>query len=97
MVPMGHLDNGMPSRLGLLPRNIALGTSKLNKNGNPQISIQFYPYCRTHNLRVCLYIAYIAYGSASLYIKTLYFFFCTLNLNNSLVLKYLFGPLIFLN
>ena len=34
-------------------------------------------YCRTHNLRVCLYIAYIACGSASLYIKTLYFFICT--------------------
>ena len=34
-------------------------------------------YCRTHNLRVCLYIAYIACGSASLYIKMLYFFICT--------------------
>ena len=31
-------------------------------------------YCRTHNLRVCLYIAYIACGSALLYIKMLYFF-----------------------
>ena len=31
-------------------------------------------YCRTHSVRVCLYIAYIACGSASLYIKTLYFF-----------------------
>ena len=31
-------------------------------------------YCRTHNVCVCLYIAYIAYGSASLYIKALYFF-----------------------
>ena len=30
-------------------------------------------YSRTHNVRVCLYIAYIAFGSASLYIKTLYF------------------------
>ena len=30
-------------------------------------------YCRTHNLRVCLYIAYIACDSASLFIKTLYF------------------------
>ena len=30
-------------------------------------------YCRTHNVSVCLYIAYIACGSASLYIKTLYF------------------------
>ena len=36
-----------------------------------------YIYCRTHNLCVCLYIAYIACGSASLYIKTLYFFICT--------------------
>ena len=35
-------------------------------------------YCRTHNVSVCLYIAYIACGSPSLYIKTLYFFFyCT--------------------
>ena len=33
-------------------------------------------YCRTHNLRVCLYIAYIACGSALLNIKTLYFFIC---------------------
>ena len=32
-------------------------------------------YCRTHNLRICLYIAYIACGSASLYIKTLYFLY----------------------
>ena len=32
---------------------------------------------RTHNVRVCLYIVYIACGSISLYIKTLYFFICT--------------------
>ena len=38
-------------------------------------------YCRTHNVRVCLYIAYIACGSASLYIKTLYLLFCTLALS----------------
>ena len=38
-------------------------------------------YCRAHNVRVRLYIAYIACGSASLYIKTLYFFFCTLALS----------------
>ena len=38
-------------------------------------------YCRTHNVRVCLYIAYIACGSASLYMKTLYFFICTLALS----------------
>ena len=35
-------------------------------------------YCRTHNVRVCLYIAC---GSASLYIKTLYFFFTELVLS----------------
>ena len=34
-------------------------------------------YCRTHNVRACLYIAYIACGSVSLYIKPLYFFICT--------------------
>ena len=38
-------------------------------------------YCRTHNLRICLYIAYIACGSASLYIKTLYFFLTVLALS----------------
>ena len=31
-------------------------------------------YCRTHSVRVCLYIAYVACGSSSLYITTLYFF-----------------------
>ena len=34
-----------------------------------------------HNLRVCLYIAYIACGSALLYIKTLYFFLTVLALS----------------
>ena len=38
-------------------------------------------YCRTHNVRVCLYIAYIACGSASLYIKMLYFFITVLALS----------------
>ena len=38
-------------------------------------------YCRTHNVRVCLYIAYIACGSNSLYIKTLYFFLTVLALS----------------
>ena len=38
-------------------------------------------YCRTHNVRVCLYIANIACGSASLYIKTLYFFLTVLALS----------------
>ena len=35
--------------------------------------IYIYIYCRTRNFRVCLYIAFIASGAASLYIKTLYF------------------------
>ena len=30
-------------------------------------------YCRSRNFRVCLYIANIASGAASLYMKTLYF------------------------
>ena len=38
-------------------------------------------YCRTHNVSICLYIAYIACGSASLYIKTLYFFLTVLELS----------------
>ena len=38
-------------------------------------------YCRTHNVSVCLYIAYIACGSALLYIKTLYFFLTVLALS----------------
>ena len=38
-------------------------------------------YCRTHDVNVCLYIAYIACGSASLYIKTLYFFLTVLALS----------------
>ena len=38
-------------------------------------------YCRTRNFRVCLYIAYLACGSASLYIKTLYFFLTVLSLS----------------
>ena len=38
-------------------------------------------YCRTHNVSVCLYIAYIACGSTSLYIKTLYFFLTVLALS----------------
>ena len=40
-----------------------------------------YIYCRTHNVSVCLYIAYIACGSASLYIKTLYPFLTVLALS----------------
>ena len=38
-------------------------------------------YCRTHYDSVCLYIAYIACGSASLYIKALYFFLTVLALS----------------
>ena len=38
-------------------------------------------YCRTHNVRVCLYIACRACGSASLYIKTLYLFLTVLALS----------------
>ena len=38
-------------------------------------------YYRTHNVRVYLYIAYLACGSASLYIKTLYFFLTVLLLS----------------
>ena len=38
-------------------------------------------YCKTHNVCVCLYIAYIACGSPSLYIKTLYFFLTVLVLS----------------
>ena len=38
-------------------------------------------YCRTPNVSVCLYIAYIARRSASLYIKTLYFFLTVLVLS----------------
>ena len=40
-----------------------------------------YCKCRTHNLRVCLYIAYKAFGSTLLYIKTLYFFLTVLALS----------------
>ena len=35
-------------------------------------------YCKTHNVSVCLYIAY---GPALLYIKTLYFFLTVLALS----------------
>ena len=45
------------------------------------IHLIFFQYWRPHNVRVCLYISYIACGSALLYIKTLYFFFCTLTLS----------------
>ena len=36
-------------------------------------ALDIYVYCRTRTFRVCLYIAYLASGAASLYIKTLYF------------------------
>ena len=38
-----------------------------------------------HNFSVCLYIAYIACGSASLYIKTLYFFPTVLALSAAVI------------
>ena len=38
-------------------------------------------YCRTHNVCVCLYITYIACGSALLQIETLYFFLTVLALS----------------
>ena len=41
----------------------------------------YFIYCRTHNVSICLYKAYIACGSASLYIKTLYFFLTVLALS----------------
>ena len=45
------------------------------------ILIYVITYCRTCNVSVCLYIAYIACGSASLYIKTLYFYLTVLVLS----------------
>ena len=48
---------------------------------NEQCQSYCHKYCRTHNVSVCLYIAYIACGSASLYIKTLYFFLTVLALS----------------
>ena len=45
------------------------------------VRMYIYIYCRTHNVSVCLYIAYIACGSASLYIKTLYFFLTVMALS----------------
>ena len=46
-----------------------------------KFQLEIFAYCRTHNVRVCLYIAYIACGSASLYIKMLYFFLTVLALS----------------
>ena len=46
-----------------------------------QISSDKKQYCRTHNVSVCLYIAYIACGSASLYMEMLYFFLIVLALS----------------
>ena len=52
----------------------------------PLISVRIrqntdYAYCRTHNVSVCLYIAYIACSSVSLYINTLYFFLTVMALS----------------
>ena len=50
--------------------------------GIPQIlEGLIYDYCRTYNVSVCLYVAYIACGSVSLYIKTLYFLLIVLALS----------------
>ena len=62
---------------GQLPRFDLSSTTILGHLSKP-IRKQF---CRAHNIRVCLYIAYIACGSASLYIKTLYFFLTVLELS----------------
>ena len=43
-------------------------------------------YCRRHNVRVCLYIAYIACGSAQLFIKSLYFFLTVLVLSAAAII-----------
>ena len=55
------------------------GVLEYDIGSSSQHIFESYPvYCRTHNVSVCLYIAYIACGSASLYIKILYvFFYCT--------------------
>ena len=39
----------------------------------PMLTSVLTPYLKSANVRVCLYITYIACGSASLYIKTLFF------------------------
>ena len=36
-----------------------------------------FEYCRTHNVHVCLYIVYIAFGCASLYVRACCTFFFT--------------------
>ena len=50
---------------------------------NFEIKHQLETYCRTHNERFCLYIAYIACGSASLYVKMLHFFLTVLALSGA--------------
>ena len=67
-----------PDHSGFLHSGLTTGYSRLSKRGGKHI---FLEYCRTHNVSVCLYIAYIACGSASLYIKTLYFFLTVLALS----------------
>ena len=46
-----------------------------------KVVVFLWTYCRTHKIRICLYIAYIACGSAPLYIKMLYFFLTVLALS----------------
>ena len=70
---------------------LLLGSLKLYKLGTQTrhtfhrstkyLNLMRHKYCRTRNFRVCLYIAYLACCSASLYIKTLYFFITVLALS----------------
>ena len=61
------------------PINLVVKGKRQDHNMSKQKKI--IRYCRTHNTSVCLYIAYIACGSTSLYIKTLYFFLTVLALS----------------
>ena len=81
-----YVINAYYRLVGCLPDPLKNGSKIFKKLENEKILVihqlevfvwQFFTYCRTHNVPVCLYIAYIASGSAKLYIKTLYFFICT--------------------
>ena len=60
------------SRLGIQSFSLSIAFFNLTRYN--------FIYCRTHNVCVCLYIAYIACGSALLYIEMLYFFLTVLAL-----------------
>ena len=60
---------------------IYIYNKQISPEENTDILFYMITYCNTHNVRVCLYIAYIACGSTSLYIKTLYFFLTELALS----------------